>query len=84
MNYKQNCRIKNFKVDYNRMDICENRLTEDPLLKADYGVTAIGLNKAQELLAMVCEDIYSDGNYSDFECCVWSALKRVLIAEGKL
>ena len=68
MTYYRNPKIKKVSIDYNRMDLDEDRL-DGP--KADYGVTAIGYHKAMELLAMAMEGIVPNGHYSDFECQIW-------------
>lgn len=79
MTYYRNPKIKKVTIDYNRMDLDEDRL-DGP--KADYGVTAIGYHKAMELLAMAMEGIVPNGHYSDFECQIWSGFKMILYHEG--
>ena len=73
--YKPNKKIKNINIDYPRMNEAENR-------RAEYGVTAITANKAEELLAMAAEGVTPDGSYSDYEVSVWEVFTRVLREEG--
>ena len=75
--YRPNQRIKHAKIDYFMM---EHRET-DAEHPARFGVTAVCMERAGELLAMAIEDVAPDGTYSDFECCVWSEFRRVLSAE---
>ena len=78
--YYRNPKIKNVVIDYNSMDRYEDRCSKEH--KADYGVSAIGYNKAMELLAMAMEGIVPNGTYSDMEVEVWSGFKTILYHEG--
>lgn len=76
--YKPNNKIKNVNIDYRLMEFRET----DKEHPAKFGVTAVSLHKVEELLAMAAENIVPDGNYSDFECCVWESMRKVLYAES--
>lgn len=73
--YKPNKKIKKVRIDYRRMSEAENQ-------RAEYGVTAITIHKAAELLAMAAENVFPNGNYSDYEVAVWEEFCRVIRAEG--
>lgn len=75
--YKPNKKIKNTNIDYRRMSEAENH-------RAEYGVTAITVQKAEELLAMAAENITPDGSYSDYEVSVWETFLAVLRAENMI
>ena len=75
--YKPNKKIKNININYSRMNEAEAQ-------RAEYGVTAITAQKAEELLAMAAENITPGGSYSDYEVSVWETFRAVLRAENMI
>lgn len=74
----KNPKIKNFDVDLRMRDF-EEANTRYGL---QYRMNCFSLQSVQEILAMACEDIVPNGEYSDSECCLWSAMREVLRAEN--
>lgn len=77
MEYRNN-KIKGYKVDYDLIRREENLSYNE---RIDFRVNALSIERACELFAMAAEDICPDSHYSDFECNVWSAFKRVISSE---
>ena len=67
-----NPKIKNFKVDYNQME------REESQNILQFRSNCLSKERAVELLAMACEDICPNAEYSDFECEVWHMFRMVL------
>ena len=75
-------KVKNVKIDYARMQEVHEDLDTERYGRLQLGVNCVELHKAGELLAMAMENIYPDGSYSDYECCVWEEFRRVIRAEN--
>ena len=72
--YYKNPKIKNYNVDA-RMRYFEALNKEFGL---EYGMNCFSVQSIEEILAMACENIVPNGHYSDGECTLWEAMRRVL------